>query len=91
MLYENHRIVGVIELDQTTSHNEQAPMRRGASQAARAAAVAIRRIGFELAEAASVSPLPFESTIKVDAQALSRELQAELASFLVNRTTHSIA
>jgi hypothetical protein len=82
MPYASHRVVGVMELDANRAIDGSQSTSTRRCVAARASAVAIRRIGFELAESKFTPPAACEPTLPVDSATLQRELEAELASLL---------
>lgn len=84
MLYASHRIVGVMELEPSRTFEESNSIQTRHSSASLAAAAAIRRIAYELADSRTKPRVAFEPTVKVDSAALQRELDAELAKLLAN-------
>ena len=87
MPYASHRIVGVMELEPTSTLDESNRSRTRHSVAARATAATIRRVGFELADSRSTPPAEFEPTVKVDSASLQRELEAELVKLLADNVS----
>ncbi len=82
MPYANHRIVGAMELEPSSSQNNSIEIGARRSSPSGAATAAVRRIGIDLTEARSAPRLKFEPTVRVNTSVLLRELETEFAGLV---------